>query len=76
MNTGLENADLERLNESDKVELRQFLANEQQRSHIQTRMSLCAKPLHPGKSQIMHSFFHPSDNMTQKHIFASFLYPR
>jgi import inner membrane translocase subunit TIM8 len=35
--TGLENVDLDRLNDSDKAELRQFLANEQQRSQIQSR---------------------------------------
>lgn len=35
--TGLENVDLERLNDGDKAELRQFLANEQQRSQIQSR---------------------------------------
>ncbi|KAH7140565.1 Zn-finger protein [Dactylonectria macrodidyma] len=33
----LENADLEKLNDSDKTELRQFLANEQQRSQIQAQ---------------------------------------
>lgn len=36
-----ESADLERLNDKDKAELRQFLANEQQRSQIQARKS-CA----------------------------------
>ena len=35
--TGLENMDLERLNDKDKADLRQFLANEQQRSQIQSR---------------------------------------
>lgn len=34
-----ESADLERLNDKDKAELRQFLANEQQRSQIQARKS-------------------------------------
>ncbi|KAJ3540877.1 hypothetical protein NM208_g4864 [Fusarium decemcellulare] len=33
----IDNADLERLNDSDRNELRQFLANEQQRSHIQAQ---------------------------------------
>lgn len=37
----LANADLDKLNDQDKAELRQFLANEQQRSQIQARMSLC-----------------------------------
>lgn len=36
--TGIENLDLEKLNDKDKTELRQFLANEQQRSQIQARM--------------------------------------
>ncbi|KAG8411815.1 hypothetical protein J3459_016240 [Metarhizium acridum] len=35
--TGVENLDLEKLNDKDKAELRQFLANEQQRSQIQSR---------------------------------------
>lgn len=35
--TGIENLDLEKLNDKDKTELRQFLANEQQRSQIQAR---------------------------------------
>lgn len=35
--TGLENMDLDRLNDKDKADLRQFLANEQQRSQIQSR---------------------------------------
>lgn len=42
MNTaqaGLENADLERLNDKDKADLRQFLANEEQRAMIQSRMA-------------------------------------
>lgn len=34
---GVENLDLEKLNDQDKAELRQFLANEQQRSQIQSR---------------------------------------
>lgn len=34
----LENADLEKLNDKDKQELRQFLANESSRSQIQSRM--------------------------------------
>lgn len=34
---GLENADLERLNDKDKADLRQFLANEEQRAMIQSR---------------------------------------
>jgi import inner membrane translocase subunit TIM8 len=38
--TGVENLDLEKLNDKDKAELRQFLANEQQRSQIQSRTSL------------------------------------
>ncbi|KOS16644.1 Mitochondrial import inner membrane translocase subunit TIM8 [Escovopsis weberi] len=33
----MENVDLERLNDKDKAELRQFLANEQQRSQIQAQ---------------------------------------
>ncbi|KAF4975614.1 hypothetical protein FZEAL_7605 [Fusarium zealandicum] len=33
----IDNADIERLNDKDRNELRQFLANEQQRSHIQAR---------------------------------------
>ncbi|KAH6975908.1 Zn-finger protein [Ilyonectria robusta] len=33
----LENADLEKLNDKDKTDLRQFLANEQQRSQIQAQ---------------------------------------
>lgn len=33
----LQNTDLEQLNDKDKAELRQFLANEQQRSQIQSR---------------------------------------
>ncbi|KAI5457898.1 Tim10/DDP family zinc finger protein [Mariannaea sp. PMI_226] len=33
----LANADLDKLNEADKAELRQFLANEQQRSQIQSQ---------------------------------------
>lgn len=37
--TGVENLDLEKLNDKDKAELRQFLANEQQRSQIQSRES-------------------------------------
>lgn len=36
----LENADLEKLNDKDKQELRQFLANESQRSQIQSRKLL------------------------------------
>lgn len=38
--TGIENLDLEKLNDKDKTELRQFLANEQQRSQIQARTLL------------------------------------
>jgi hypothetical protein len=34
-----ESADLEKLNDQDKADLRQFLANEQQRSQIQARES-------------------------------------
>lgn len=34
----IDNADLEKLNDNDRNELRQFLANEQQRSQIQARM--------------------------------------
>ncbi|KAG5952928.1 Mitochondrial import inner membrane translocase subunit tim8 [Claviceps sorghi] len=34
---GVDNLDLEKLNEKDKTDLRQFLANEQQRSHIQSQ---------------------------------------
>ncbi|KAG5969040.1 Mitochondrial import inner membrane translocase subunit tim8 [Claviceps cyperi] len=34
---GVENLDLEKLNDKDKAELRQFLANEQQRSQIQSQ---------------------------------------
>lgn len=37
--TGVENLDLEKLNDKDKADLRQFLANEQQRSQIQSRES-------------------------------------
>ncbi|CCT69385.1 hypothetical protein LB506_007277 [Fusarium annulatum] len=33
----IDNADLEKLNDKDRLELRQFLANEQQRSQIQAR---------------------------------------
>ncbi|KAM5353771.1 hypothetical protein ACJ41O_000421 [Fusarium nematophilum] len=33
----IDNADLEKLNDQDRNELRQFLANEQQRSHIQAQ---------------------------------------
>lgn len=33
----IDNADLEKLNDNDRNELRQFLANEQQRSQIQAR---------------------------------------
>ncbi|KAF9871604.1 Tim10/DDP family zinc finger [Colletotrichum karsti] len=33
----LQNSDLDQLNDKDKAELRQFLANEQQRSQIQTQ---------------------------------------
>ncbi|UKZ79348.1 Mitochondrial import inner membrane translocase subunit tim8 [Trichoderma virens FT-333] len=36
--TGIENLDLEKLNDKDKTELRQFLANEQQRSQIQAHL--------------------------------------
>ncbi|EFQ28655.1 Tim10/DDP family zinc finger [Colletotrichum graminicola] len=35
--SALENSDLEKLNDKDKLELRQFLANEQQRSQIQSQ---------------------------------------
>ena len=42
--SGVDNLDLERLNDADKSELRQFLANEQQRSQIQTR-SYSSKPI-------------------------------
>jgi import inner membrane translocase subunit TIM8 len=35
----IDNADLEKLNDKDRTELRQFLANEQQRSQIQARTS-------------------------------------
>ncbi|KAK5997408.1 Mitochondrial import inner membrane translocase subunit TIM8 [Cladobotryum mycophilum] len=35
--TSMENLDLEKLNDKDKTELRQFLANEQQRSQIQSQ---------------------------------------
>lgn len=38
--TGVENLDIEKLNDKDKAELRQFLANEQQRSQIQSRKSV------------------------------------
>ncbi|KAG5917616.1 Mitochondrial import inner membrane translocase subunit tim8 [Claviceps capensis] len=34
---GVDNLDLEKLNDKDKAELRQFLANEQQRSQIQSQ---------------------------------------
>ncbi|KAK4085659.1 uncharacterized protein Triagg1_649 [Trichoderma aggressivum f. europaeum] len=43
--TGIENLDLEKLNDKDKTELRQFLANEQQRSQIQARTSMIAREL-------------------------------
>lgn len=43
--TGVENLDLERLNDKDKTELRQFLANEQQRSQIQSRMFCYNAPM-------------------------------
>ncbi|RBQ94434.1 hypothetical protein VDGD_06305 [Verticillium dahliae] len=39
---GIENSDLEKLNDKDKQELRQFLANESQRSQIQSRAYLTA----------------------------------
>ncbi|KDN68407.1 putative Tim10/DDP family zinc finger [Colletotrichum sublineola] len=39
--SALENSDLEKLNDKDKLELRQFLANEQQRSQIQSLQQLC-----------------------------------
>lgn len=35
--SNFESADLDRLNDKDKADLRQFLANEQQRSQIQAR---------------------------------------
>ncbi|KAK1974845.1 Tim10/DDP family zinc finger protein [Colletotrichum cereale] len=35
--SALDNSDLEKLNDKDKLELRQFLANEQQRSQIQSQ---------------------------------------
>ncbi|GKT43801.1 mitochondrial import inner membrane translocase subunit TIM8 [Colletotrichum spaethianum] len=35
--SALENSDLDKLNDKDKLELRQFLANEQQRSQIQSQ---------------------------------------
>lgn len=38
--SSFDNADLERLSDKDKGDLRQFLANEQQRATIQTRKSL------------------------------------
>ncbi|KAL6398933.1 import inner membrane translocase subunit TIM8 [Ilyonectria robusta] len=41
----LENADLEKLNDKDKTDLRQFLANEQQRSQIQARTSTNPHPM-------------------------------
>jgi import inner membrane translocase subunit TIM8 len=37
-----ESADLEKLNDQDKAELRQFLANEQQRSQIQSQTHVLA----------------------------------
>jgi import inner membrane translocase subunit TIM8 len=39
----IDNADLEKLNDKDRSELRQFLANEQQRSQIQARTSSCKR---------------------------------
>ncbi|KAF4435140.1 mitochondrial import inner membrane translocase subunit TIM8 [Fusarium austroafricanum] len=48
----IENADLEKLNDTDRLELRQFLANEQQRSQIQAQThsltQMCWKKCVPG----------------------------
>lgn len=41
----IDNADLEKLSDSDRIELRQFLANEQQRSQIQARTSSCQRKM-------------------------------
>ncbi|KYK61894.1 Zn-finger protein [Drechmeria coniospora] len=50
--TGVENLDLEKLNDQDKADLRQFLANEQQRSQIQSQThnltQICWKKCMPG----------------------------
>jgi hypothetical protein len=35
--SAIENLDLERLNDADKAEIRQFLSNQQQRTQIQSR---------------------------------------
>lgn len=37
--SSLEQSDLDRLNDKDKAELRQFITNEQQRTRIQARKS-------------------------------------
>lgn len=44
----IDNADLEKLNDKDRNDLRQFLANEQQRSQIQARTFTLLVP--PAKS--------------------------
>ncbi|KAJ0165599.1 Mitochondrial import inner membrane translocase subunit TIM8 [Colletotrichum tanaceti] len=41
--SALESSDLDKLNEKDKFELRQFLANEQQRSQIQSQTHALTK---------------------------------
>lgn len=40
----IESADLEKLNDKDKTELRQFFQNEEQRARIQSRMPLPHSP--------------------------------
>ncbi|KAI9147927.1 Zn-finger protein [Paramyrothecium foliicola] len=40
--TSYDSADLEKLNDQDKADLRQFLANEQQRSQIQSQTHVLA----------------------------------
>ena len=47
----IDNLDIERLNDSDKGELRQFLQTQQQRSQIQSRM-FSRPPPNGGSSRI------------------------
>ena len=44
MDTSLQQADLDKLNDKDKSELRQFLTNNEQRARIQQRMSFPCPP--------------------------------
>lgn len=55
--TGVENLDLEKLNDKDKAELRQFLANEQQRSQIQSRKFVHGSTI-PGPTR-RHLYYRP-----------------